>query len=153
MASLRPQVGQMALGAPKRAAWKITVAIMGLPILGVIGPTLFTLLRGASPDWRTESGGLGALILIFLPTWIALFLNHRHVLLIFLSNVFCVLISVLCAFDMSVFNWAGLGGDVWWSLLGWQAALIWSFIDNKRPDAPELDPSAPPISSPTPVST
>ena len=114
MKSLRPQVEQMALAAPKSTAWKITISIMALPILGVIGPMLFALLRGASPDWRTASGGLGALILIFLPTWIALFLNHRHVLLIFLSNVLCVLISVLCAFDLSVFNWAGFGGDVWW---------------------------------------
>jgi hypothetical protein len=152
MTSLRQHVGQMALAAPKSTAWKITLSIMTLPILGVIGPMLFALPRGASLDWRAESGGLGALILIFLPTWIALFLNHRHVLPIFLSNVFCVLISVLCAFDMSVLNWAGLDGDVWWSLLGWQAALIWSFINTKRPDAADLDHSAPPI-SPLTVST
>ena len=152
MKSLRPQVEQMALAAPKSKAWKITISIMALPILGVIGPMLFAVLRGASPDWRTASGGLGALILIFLPTWIALFLNHRHVLLIFLSNVLCVLISVLCAFDLSVFNWAGFGGDVWWSLLGWQAALIWSFINGNRPDAAAQDHSAPPI-SPLTIST
>ena len=145
MALLRQQVGQMGLAAPKSTAWKITTAIAALPILiFVIGPTLFAWLKGASPDLRETSGGLAALVLILLPTWIALFLNHRHILLIFLSNLLCVLIAVLCSADISVLSWVGLGNEALWSFLGWQVALIWSFINSKRPDGPELNHSAPP---------
>lgn len=152
---LKRQVGQMGLVAPKSTAWKITTAIASLPILiFVIGPTLFAWLTGASPDLRETTGGLAALVLILLPTWIALFLNHRHVLLIFLSNLLCVLMAVLCSADISVLSWVGLGNEALWSFLGWQVALIWSFINSKRPDAPELDHSAPPpISSLTTVNT
>jgi hypothetical protein len=144
----RQQVGRMGLIAPKNTAWKITAAIAALPILiFVIGPTLTAWLADASPDFRESAGALAGLVLILLPTWIALFLNHRHVLFIFLSNLLCVLIAVLCWAGISVLSWVGLGGEAWWSFLGWQVALIWSFINSKRPDAPELGESGPSISS------
>jgi hypothetical protein len=152
--SLRQQVGQMGLVAPKSTAWKIAFVIAGLPIIFfVIGPTLLAWLKGGSTDLVTTAGGLAALMLILLPTWIALFLNQRHVLLICLSNLLCVLIGVLGAADMPVLSWAGLGSEAWWSVLGWQFALIWSFINGKRPDAAELPHSALPIPSLTTINT
>ncbi|MCK1411011.1 hypothetical protein [Bradyrhizobium sp. 76] len=144
----------MGLAAPKSTAWKITVTMAVLPILFfVIGPTLVALFTGASPDLRETTGGFAGLVLIFLPTWIALFLNHRHVQFIFLSNFLSVSIGVLCSVGISILSWIGLGGEAWWSLLGWQVALIWSFINSKRPDAPEKDHSARPIPSLTTIST
>jgi membrane protein YdbS with pleckstrin-like domain len=154
MALWRQQVGRMGLIAPKSTAWKITAAIAALPILiFVIGPTLTAWLADASPDFRESAGALAVLVLILLPTWIALFLNHRHVQFIFLSNFLSVSIGVLCSVGISILSWIGLGGEAWWSLLGWQVALIWSFINSKRPDAPEKDHSARPIPSLTTIST
>ena len=153
MTSLRRQVGQMGLAAPKSTAWKITTAIAALPILFfVIGPTLLAWFTGTSPDYRETAGGLAGLVLILLPTWVALFLNHRHVVLIFLTNFLCVSVAALCSVGICVLSWIGLGGEAWFGLLGWQVALIWSFINSKRPDAAELDHSAPPI-SPVTIST
>lgn len=154
MALLRQQVGQMGLVAPKSAAWKITLVIAALPILILaIGPTLFAWLTGASPDFRETTGGLAALVLILLPTWIALFLNHRHVVLVLLTNFLCVSVAVICSAGVCVLSWLGLGGEAWFGLLGWQVALIWSFINGKRSDAAELDHSAPPIPSLTAINT
>lgn len=154
MVSLRQQIRQMGLAAPKSTAWKIVAALAALPILiFVIGPTLIAWLTGAVPDLRETSGGLAGLVLILLPTWIALFLNHRHVQFIFLSNFLCVSIGVLCSIGICVLSWIGLGGEAWWAFLGWQVALIWSFINSKRPDAAALDHSAPPISSLTTINT
>ncbi|QOZ68593.1 hypothetical protein [Bradyrhizobium arachidis] len=153
MTSLRQQIGQTGLAAPKSTAWQIAFVIAGLPIIFfVIGPTLLAWLSGRSTDLFTTAGGLAALVLILLPTWIALFLNQRHVLLICLSNLVCVLIGVLGAADMPVFSWIGLGSEAWWSVLGWQFALIWSFINSNRPAAAERDPSAPPVPSLTTIS-
>ncbi|MGX1322087.1 membrane protein YdbS with pleckstrin-like domain [Bradyrhizobium sp. USDA 377] len=154
MAPLRLQVGQMGLAAPKSTAWKIVVIIAALPILLlVIGPTLMAWLAGTSPDLHTTAGGLAALVLILLPTWIAVFLNHRHVVLVFLTNFLSVSVAVLCSVDICILSWVGLGGEAWFGLLGWQVALIWSFINSKRPDAAELDHSAPPIPSLTAINT
>ncbi|MET4258726.1 amino acid transporter [Bradyrhizobium sp. S3.12.5] len=151
---MRQQVGQMGLAAPKNTAWKVTAALAALPILiFVIGPTLIAWLTGTSPDLRETSGGLAGLVLILLPTWIALFLNHRHVQFILLSNFLFVLIGVLCSIGICVLSWIGLGGEAWWAFLGWQVALIWSLISSKRPDAAALDHSAPPIPSLTTINT
>lgn len=152
MGLLRLQAGRMGIAAPKSTGWKIAAVIASLPILLlVIVPTLIGWLSGASPDLYETAGGLAALILIFLPTWIALFLNHRHALLIFLSNLFWISVAGLSAAGISVLSWAGLGEEAWWGILGWQVALIWSFIEGKRPDAPEMDHSPPPIPSLTTI--
>lgn len=145
----------MGLAAPKSMSWKITAAMASLPILiFVIGPTLFAWLTGASPDFRTAAVLFAGLVLNFLPTWIALFLNHRHVLYVFLSNLLCVSMAVLFwATEISVISWVGFGGEFWLAVLGWQVALIWSFINSKRPGAAELDHSAPPIPSLTTINT
>ncbi|WP_298877866.1 hypothetical protein [uncultured Bradyrhizobium sp.] len=152
MTSLKQQVGRMGLMAPKSTAWKIAFVMAGLPIIFfVIGPTLLAWLTGRSTDLFTTAGDLAALMLILLPTWIALFLNQRHVLLICLSNLLCVSIGLLAAADMPVLSWAGLGSEAWWSVLGWQFALIWSFINGTKPDAAEFSHAAPPIPSLTTI--
>lgn len=144
----------MGLIAPKSTAWKITAGMASLPILiFVIGPALGAWLTGTSPDYRETAGGLAALVLILLPTWIALFLNHRHVVLVFLTNFLCVSVAVLCSVGICVLSWIGLGGEAWFGLLGWQVALIWSFINSKKPDAAKADHSAPQIPSLTPINT
>ena len=154
MASLRQQVSQMGLAAPKNAAWKITAALAVLPMLFVvIIPTLTAWLSGTSPDFREMAHDLAGLMLILLPTWIALFLNHPHVLFIFSLNLLGVLMSLLCLAGISVVSWVGLEGQAWWAALASPVALIWSLINSKRPDAAEADHSAPPISPLTAVST
>lgn len=154
MTLLRQQVGQMGLAAPKSMAWKMTAAIAALPMLFVvIGPTLTALLSNASPDFREMAHDLAGLVLILLPTWIALFLNHACVLFIFLLNLLSVLMSLLCLAGISVVSWVNLDGQAFWSILGSPVALIWSLINSKRPEAAEPDHSAPPIPSLTTIST
>jgi hypothetical protein len=153
MTLLKQKIGQMGLAAPKSTAWKMALVIASLPIIFfVIGPKLLVWVAGRSTD-LTTAGDLAALVLILMPTWIALFLNQRHVLLICLANLLSVLIGVLGAADMPVLSWVGLGSEAWWSVLGWQFALIWSFINSKRPDAAELSHSATPIPSLTKMNT
>ena len=154
MASLRQQIGQMGLAAPKNTAWKITAAIAALPMLFVvIVPTLTAWLSDASPDFREMAHDLAGLVLILLPTWIALFLNHPCVLFIFLLNFLSVLMSLLCLAGISVNSWVSLEGQALWSILATPVALIWSLINSKRPDAAALDHSAPPIPSLTTINT
>jgi len=93
------------------------------------------------------AGGIAAWVLIFLPTWIALFLNHRCVAYIFAANFLCVLLAVLCFLaDMSAISWAGSDGAVWVAFLEWLVVLVWSLI-NSKPLAAEPDHSAPPTPS------
>lgn len=144
----------MGLAAPKSMAWKVTAALASLPILVfVIGPMLTAWLSDASPDFREAAHYLAGFALILLPTWIALFLNHPCVLFIFLLNFLSFFMSLLCLAGISVNSWVGLGGQAWWSILGSPVALIWSLINSKKPDAPELGHSAPPIPSPTTIDT
>lgn len=154
MASLRQQLGRMGLAAPKSTAWQITLVVAGFPIFLIAGPTLIARLAGVSPDLLLAAGGISAWVLIFLPTWVALFLNHRRVIYIFVANFLCVLLSALAFLaDMSVISWAGSDGAFWVAFLEWQVVLIWSLINSRRPAAPEPDHSAPPISPLTAVNT
>jgi len=149
MALWRQYVERMALAAPKSTAWQMTLVVAGFPLLLIAGPTLIAWLAGLSPDFLLAAGGIAAWMLIFLPTWIALFLNHRRVAYIFVANFLCVLLAVLCWLaDMSVISWAGFDGDFWVAFLEWQVVLIWSLINSERPDAAKPDHSAPPIPSP-----
>ncbi|RXT42064.1 hypothetical protein B5V03_26630 [Bradyrhizobium betae] len=144
----------MGLAAPKSMAWKITAALASLPILiFVIGPIVTAWLSDASPDFREAAHYFAGFVLILSPTWIALLLNHPCVLFIFLLNFLSFFMSLLCLAGIAVNSWVGLGGQAWWSILAWPAALIWSFINTKRPAAAELDHSAPPIPSPITIST
>jgi len=155
MTVLRRQIGQMGLAAPKSTAWKITAALAALPILIlVVTPTLIEWFGDASPDFRKPAVVVAGLVLNFLPTWIALFLNHRHVVYIFLSNLLCVLMAIVgWAADMSVISF-GFGDEFFWSsVVGWHAVLIWSFINGKCKDAAELNQSPPPIPSMTTIIT
>jgi hypothetical protein len=153
MASLRQQVERMSLAAPKSTAWQITLVVASVPILLITGPTLIAWLAGVSPDFLLAAGGIGAWVLIFLPTWIALFLNHRRVIYIFVANFLCVLLAALCFLaEMSVISWAGSDGAFWVAFFEWQVVLIWSLINSQRPAAPEPDHSAPPVPSLTAMS-
>jgi len=144
MTLLRRQVGRMGLAAPKSTAWQLTFITASLPLLLTVGSTLIAWLVGASPDFLLAAGGFAAWVLIFLPTWIALFLNHRRVHYIFVANFLCVLLSALCFLaDMSVLNWPGSDDYFWFASLEWLIVLIWSLIDRKRPTASEPDQSAP----------
>ncbi|MCP3443602.1 hypothetical protein [Bradyrhizobium sp. CCGUVB14] len=154
MASLRQQIGQMGLAAPKSTAWKVTAALASLPILiFVIGPVLTAWLSDAPPNFREAVHYLAGFVLILSPTWIALFLNHPCVLFIFLLNFLAFITSLLCLAGIPVNSWVGLDGQAWWSILGTPVALIWSLNNSKRPDAAALDHSAPPIASLTTIST
>ncbi|WFU77854.1 hypothetical protein QA645_25260 [Bradyrhizobium sp. CIAT3101] len=154
MTLLRQHLGRMGLAAPKSTAWQLTFVPASLPLLLTVGSTLIAWLVGASPDFLLAAGGLAAWVLIFLPTWIALFINHRRVHYIFMVNFLSVLVSALCFLaDMSVLNWPGSDDYFWLAFLEWLIMLIWSFIDRKRPAAPELDGSASPASTLTPIGT
>jgi hypothetical protein len=142
----------MGLVAPKSTAWQITLIVAGFPLLLVTSSTLIAWLAGASPDLLLAAGGFAAWVLIFLPTWIALSLNHRRVHYIFVATLLCDLLSALCFLaDMSVLNWPGSDDYFWFAFLEWLIVLIWSLIDRKRPAAPEPDKSAP-VSSLTAMS-
>ncbi|MBW7968050.1 hypothetical protein [Bradyrhizobium sp. BR 10289] len=148
MAVLRQHVARMGLAAPKSTAWQITLAVAGFPLLLVIGTTLIAWLLGLSPDFLWAAGGIAAWVLIFLPTWTALFLNHRRVAHIFAANFLCVLLAGLCFLaDMSAINWAGLDSAFWVAFLEWLVVLVWSLINSKPPAAAEPDHSAPPTRS------
>jgi hypothetical protein len=148
MTSLRQQVGQMGLAAPKSIAWKVTAALASLPVLiFAIGPVLAAWFADEVPNLGEAAHYLAGFGLLFLPTWIALFLNHPCVLFIYLLNFLAFLTSLLCLAGVSVNSWVSLDGQALWAILATPVALIWSLMSSKRPDPTELDHSAPPIPS------
>jgi len=154
MTSLRQQVAQMALAAPKSMPWKVTAVLASLPILiFVIGPTLTAWLSDEAPNFREAIHYLAGFGLLLLPTWIALFLNHPCVLFIFLLNFLSFVMSLLSLAGITVNSWAGLGGQALWAILGTPVALIWSLINSNKADGAEPDCSAPPISPLTAINT
>jgi hypothetical protein len=130
----------MGLAAPKNAAWKVTAALASLPVLiFAIGPVLTAWLADASPNLGEAAHYLAGFGLLFLPTWIALFLNHPCVLFIYLLNFLSFVTSLLCLAGISVVSWIGLGGQAWWAILAMPAALVWSLNNSKRPEAGKAD--------------
>ncbi|WP_298242600.1 hypothetical protein [uncultured Bradyrhizobium sp.] len=148
MTSLRQQIGQMGLAAPKNVGWKITAALASLPVMiFAIGPVLTAWLADESPNFGEAAHYLAGFVLLFLPTWIALFLNHPCVLFVCLLNFLAFATSLLCLAGISVNSWVSLDCQALWAILATPVALIWSLMGSKQPAAAEQDHSAPPISS------
>ena len=117
--ALRQQVAQMGIAAPKSTAWKVTA--------GMACTIVLMFAFGLTVAWHNnDAAGLkapfaSAMMLLFLPTCIALFLNHRHVLAICLLNVLFFLMMAIERPRLA--------------LLIWLAATVWSFIASRKPRA------------------
>ncbi|KQT27422.1 hypothetical protein ASG57_17850 [Bradyrhizobium sp. Leaf396] len=148
MTSLRQQIGQMGLAATKSMAWKVTAALASFPVLiFAIGPVLSAWFADDTPNLGEAAHYLAGFALLFLPTWIALFLSHPCVLFIYLLNFLAFVTSLLCLAGITVNSWVSLDGQALWAVLATPVALIWSLMNSKRPDAAKLNDSAPPIPS------
>ena len=148
MTSLRQQIGQMGLAAPKSMAWKVTAALASFPVLiFAIGPVLSAWFADDTPNLGEAAHYLAGFALLFLPTWIALFFNHPCVLFIYLLNFLAFVTSLFCLAGIPDNRGVRREGQGVWAVLAPRVALMWSLMTSTRPDAAKLNDSAPPIPS------
>jgi len=124
----------MGIAAPKSTAWKVTAGMICLmTLLFGIAFIVGARQQDVAVDYNKLIGLSAVFALVFLPTWVALFLNHSHVLAVFLVNL--LVFFVLSLIPQPAVAPPALVLPI---PLAWIAAIVWSFVTNRKPDAAKL---------------